>query len=145
MSSDAKQPINDSSESKGTADLKVMPVIQEFVRVGKQTVETGRVIATKSVKEEVADISVTLNRDDLSIERIPIGEYIESDAPESRYEGDTLIIPVVKEELVIQKRLVLIEEIRITKRRATTELNEQVTLRKEEVEIRTESNNELKT
>ncbi len=143
MSSDAKQPINDSFE-KSTTELKVMPVIQEFVHVGKQVVETGRVSATKSVKEEVADISVTLNRDDIRIERIPIGEYIESDAPESRYEGDTLIIPVVKEELVIQKRLVLIEEIRITKNLATTEFSEQVTLRKEEVEIRRESN-ELNT
>jgi uncharacterized protein (TIGR02271 family) len=140
MPVDPKQPMIDSSEN-----VLVIPVIQEFVHAGKQKVETGRVVATKSVRDEVADISVTLDRDEVSIERIPIGKFIESAAPESRYEGETLIIPVVKEELVIQKRLVLVEEIRISKRKAKTEFSDQVTLRKEEVEIKEEKNNELKT
>lgn len=138
MSADLKQPTSNSPKQQATIDHGVIPVIQEFVHVEKQTVDTGRVVAAKTVKEEVADISVTLMRDDVSIERIPIGEYIESEAPASRYEGDTLIIPVVKEELVIQKRLVLVEEIRITKHVVTTEFTEQVPLRKEEVEIREE-------
>lgn len=133
MPVDSKQTNIDSSKNSA-----VIPVIQEFVHVGKRTVETGRVVASKSVKEDVADISVTLNRDEVSIERIPIGKFIESEAPESRYEGDTLIIPVVKEELVIQKRLMLIEEIRISKRKAKSEFSDQVTLRKEEVEVREE-------
>jgi uncharacterized protein (TIGR02271 family) len=140
MPFDSKLPKIDSSENN-----VVIPVIQEFLHVGKQTIETGRMIATKSVKDEVADISVTLNRDEVSIERIPIGKFIESEAPKSRYEGDTLIIPVVKEELVIQKRLVLVEEIRVSKRKATSEFTDQVTLRKEDVEIREEKNNEIKT
>lgn len=140
MSVNPKKPIIDSSEK-----LKVIPVIQEFLDVGKQTIETGRVIAAKSVTEEVEDVSVKLNHDDVNIERIPISQYIESDVPASRYEGDTLIIPVVKEELVIQKRLILVEEIRISKRIVKTEFSEQVTLRKEEVEIKEERNNSMKT
>lgn len=102
-------------------------------------------VAAKTVKEEIADVSLPLMRDDVSIERIPIGKYIESEAPESRYEGDTLIIPVVREEVVIQKRLVLVEEVRIRKRIVETEFTEQVSLRREEVDVREESNNDLKT
>ena len=141
MLSDLKQRVDDSSEEQST---KALPVIEEVVHVTKQTVETGKVIAAKTIKEEVAEVSVSLNRDDVIIERIPIGKYIELEAPESRYEEDTLIIPIVKEELVIQKRLVLVEEIRITKRIAKSEFSERVTLRKEEIEIKEVSSNELK-
>ena len=144
MSTDRKLPIAHSSEKQSTTDHAILPVIQEFVRVQKETIETGRVIASKTVKNEVEDVSMTLDTDDVTIERVPIGEYIESGTPESRYEGDMLIIPVVKEELVIEKRLVLVEEIRIRKRTLQTEFSEQVTLRKEEVDVKHEKSNEVK-
>ena len=52
-----------------------------------------------------------------------------------REEGDTTIIPVIEEVLVVEKRLFLKEEIRI-RRTQTTQLHEEtVTLRREEVVI----------
>jgi stress response protein YsnF len=48
-----------------------------------------------------------------------------------RIEGDTTIIPVVEEILVVEKRLVLVEEIRIRQVATTDEVSIPVTLRKQ--------------
>jgi stress response protein YsnF len=52
-----------------------------------------------------------------------------------RNEGDTTIIPVLREVVVVQKRYEIVEEIRITKRKTERTDSQQVTLRKEEVHI----------
>ena len=53
---------------------------------------------------------------DYQIERVQIGQIVES-APEQRQDGDTLVLPVVEEVLVCEKKLLLKEEIRIARRR----------------------------
>ncbi|RYE18527.1 MAG: DUF2382 domain-containing protein [Sphingobacteriaceae bacterium] len=55
--------------------------------------------------------------------------------PPVRVEGDTTIISVVKEVLVVEKRLMLVEEIHLSKNRTETLTTVNETLRKEEVEI----------
>lgn len=54
--------------------------------------------------------------EDVDVQRVAINQVVES-VPDTRIEGDTTIIPVVEEILVVEKRLVLREEVRITKRR----------------------------
>jgi stress response protein YsnF len=56
-------------------------------------------------------------------------------APEPRYEGDTLIIPVVEEMLVTEKRLLLREEVRITRRQRTEQAEIRDVLRREIVDV----------
>jgi stress response protein YsnF len=56
-------------------------------------------------------------------------------APQTRYEGETLVVPVLEEVLVTEKRLVLVEEIRITRVRDTHRQPQTVTLRKDHIEI----------
>jgi uncharacterized protein (TIGR02271 family) len=97
-------------------------------------VETGRVRVHKRVEEVPDELLVDAGRDEVTIERVPIGQTIES-APEPRQEGDTLVIPVVEEVIVTETRLVLREEVRITRRRVTEQIPVQATLRKERVEI----------
>jgi hypothetical protein len=48
-------------------------------------------------------------------------DRIVAEPPVQRQEGDTLILPVVEEVLVVEKRLMLREEIRITRRREQVE------------------------
>ena len=52
-----------------------------------------------------------------------------------RSEGDTTIIPLYEEVLVVEKRLVLVEEIRITKRQTEKRELERVTLRREQATV----------
>jgi stress response protein YsnF len=46
-----------------------------------------------------------------------------------------MIIPVIQEVVVIEKRLMLVEEIRVNKHQTETKVSETITLRKEEINI----------
>jgi len=114
---------------------RVVPVIEEQVNIEKEVVETGSVRLTKRVKQEEVWVDVPVTREELHVEHVPINQYVETPPEPVRYEGDTMIIPVLKEEIVVQKRLVLVEEVRVTRRRIETNVPQQVSLRKEEIEV----------
>ncbi len=54
---------------------------------------------------------------------------------EPRIEGDQLIIPIMKEVLVVQRQLVLVEEVRVSKRYVTEEHEVREPVRRERVEL----------
>jgi len=92
-----------------------IPVMQEALHIGKRTVETGRgVQLNKTVSEEVWRIDDTLKQQTLDIQHIPVNAWVVGDAPTRHYDGATLVVPVLEEVLVVEKRLRLKEEIRIT-------------------------------
>ena len=97
-------------------------------------VETGRIKVHKRIEEVPVELLVDAARDEVTIERVAVDRPVES-APEPRQEGETLIIPVVEEVIVTETRLVVREEIRITRNRVTEQVPVQATLRKERVEI----------
>jgi len=76
------------------------------------------------------------------MERKPINQYVDTAPAASRYEGDTLIIPVLKEVLVVEKKLMLVEELHIRKRNTEQIITGSETLRKESVEINRSSGQE---
>jgi len=53
-----------------------------------------------------------------------------------RYEGETMIIPVLEEMLTVEKRLLLKEELHVTRRPIETRYHETVTVRSEDVHIK---------
>jgi uncharacterized protein (TIGR02271 family) len=112
----------------------VIPVIREEAVVQTRQVERGGVRVHKLVNEREEVIEQPILDEHVDVERIAIGRVVEA-APEVREEGDTLIIPVLEEMLVVEKRLVLKEEIRVTKRRTTDIEQARVVLREEQVEI----------
>ncbi|HSK70257.1 MAG TPA: YsnF/AvaK domain-containing protein [Pyrinomonadaceae bacterium] len=112
----------------------IIPVIQEEVSVDKQVVETGKVRISKKISEREELVDEPLLREEVAVERVPINQYVDA-APQARQEGDTLIIPVMREEIVVQKRLVLVEELRVRKQIVEAHEPQSVTLLKEEVEI----------
>ena len=57
-----------------------------------------------------------LFREDCDVERVPVKRMIDQPA-EIRQDGDTLIIPLMEEVLVVEKRLMLREELHIRRRR----------------------------
>jgi stress response protein YsnF len=50
-----------------------------------------------------------------------------------RYEGETMIVPVVREELVVTKRLLLVEEVHVHQQTVTTHSSQTVELQREEL------------
>lgn len=106
----------------------VLPIVQETASIRKLSRETGRV-RIETVTETVERIIKTdLDFTTVSIDRVPIDREVDS-LPEIRTEGDTTIIPVIEERLVLEKRLVLKEEIRITHHHATKTVETPIALR----------------
>jgi len=120
-------------DNLNTTGKMSIPVIEEKVHLDKKVVESGRVRITKVVSEQEVPVDIPLIHEEHDIQRVPVNQYVESPPPPIRYEGDTMIIPVVREVLVVQKRLLVVEELHITKSQVHTQDTQQITLRKEEV------------
>ena len=114
-------------------DVIVLPVVQEEINVDKREIErTVRI--TKTVGSQDVTVDEPLKREDVEIEHVAINRYVEDELP-VRYEGNTTIIPLVEEVLVVEKRLLLREELRITRRQTTVNNPQVYTLRREDVRI----------
>lgn len=116
------------------ADTVVIPIMEETLLVDKRAVVTGGVRVTKQVSEREEVIDEELLREQVTVERVPIGQIV-SEAPQARREGDTLIVPVLEEVLVTEKRLLLKEEVRITRTRTAAHEPQTVTLRTEKAMV----------
>lgn len=112
----------------------VVPVVEEVLDVTRRQVEVGRVRIQKHVHERTEVIDEPLLRDNVSVTRVPVNRVIEQPVG-VRQEGETLIVPVLEEVLVVEKRLLLVEEVHITRHTTETRQPEEVTLRREEVTI----------
>lgn len=123
------------SEERRTPSDDTLPVIEGQVSVGRRTVETGHgVRVTRGVETRTAHVDEPVIRDSVDVQRIACDRRLEGPL-EPWYDGDTLVVPVIEEVLVVEKRLVLKEEIRITRRRRETRHTEDVTLRRDAVHV----------
>jgi uncharacterized protein (TIGR02271 family) len=122
------------SETTEETDTTI-PIIEEHVEVGKKVVETGDVYISKSVHEDNVTVDLPTTKEHVHVERVPVNQYVDTPPAAVRHEGETMIIPVVREELVVVKKLFVVEELHITKKLETTHESEQITLLKEEVHV----------
>ncbi len=114
-------------------DETVMPV--PAAEGGKQWLETGKVQINKVVRQEEQSVEASLLKDVVDIRRVPVDRVI--DEPVSiRREGETLVIPVVEEVLIVEKRYLLKEEIHVTRRQVKTQTSQTVPVRREEVIVK---------
>jgi uncharacterized protein (TIGR02271 family) len=125
----------DGSRPNSEENAQRIPVIEEQLRVEKKVVETGKVHISKKVVENETAVTVPLTEESYHVERVPVNRVVDEAPQAVRYEGDTMIIPVMREVLVVQKRYEIVEEIRLTKKVTQEEHTEQVTLLREQVDI----------
>jgi len=112
----------------------IIPLLEEHLRVGKRVRETGRLRVSVTTGTEARLVEETLRSRLVDIERVPIGRTV-AEAPPVREEGDTLVIPVLEEVLVVERRMVLREEVRLRLRVEERQHAEPVTLRRQRVVI----------
>lgn len=137
-----RSTVQDSSSSQEPADRRaeiadelIVPVVAQELEVQKRTVASGRVRITKQVHERVEAVEEPLVSERVVVERVAVNQVV-TEPPATRQEGDTLIVPIVEEVLFVEKRLVLKEELRITRVRSVEMSQpERVTLRSEEVRV----------
>ncbi|MEP7037208.1 MAG: YsnF/AvaK domain-containing protein [Acidobacteriota bacterium] len=113
----------------------IIPIIEERAVINKEIVETGKVRISKRVSEHEEIIDEPLLREEVSVERVAVNQFVDT-PPEIRHEGDTMIIPVVEERMVIEKRLFLVEEMHVRKQVVESHQPQRITLQKEEVEVK---------
>jgi uncharacterized protein (TIGR02271 family) len=122
------------SEPSDAAPI-VIPVIHEELEVGKRTVDTGiGVRIHKSAREEEQTVDLPLIHEEVNVERVRVDRAVDAPVP-VRHVGDTIIVPVIEEVLVVQKQLRLVEELHIHKTRVETRQPQKVVLRKEEATV----------
>ena len=117
-------------ESQGAA----IPVFEEELRVDKTVSETDRVFIRTSVLERTEYADLELHSSEAIIERVPVYRVVDA-SPAIRQEGDTIIVPVVEEIMVVEKRLLLKEEIHIRRQNVVQHIRQPVRLRSEEVSL----------
>lgn len=115
-----------------------IPLAQEELEVGKREVETGRVRIRKVVREHEELVDERLSSEEVEVERVPVGRVVAGPL-QPRQEGDVLVLPVLEEQLVVEKRLVLVEELRVRRRAVERPYRERVVLRSEAAIVERES------
>lgn len=126
-----------TNDAIGTSDITI-PVVEERLQLGVREIETGRLRVRKEIVSESETVPVRLLDRNYRIDRVPVNAVV-SDMPVPRQEGETWVIPVVEETWVLQKRLVLTEEIRIESIVSERIEDVPVVLRKEKVSVERES------
>jgi uncharacterized protein (TIGR02271 family) len=133
-----------NSQSKEEIEEVIVPVLREKLEVHKEVRKTGTVRVRKTVRELEEVVSESLASETVDVERVPVNLIVDSPPP-VRTEGDVMIIPVVKEELVVTKQLRVVEELRVTKRKSVSDYHESITVRAEEVTVERVNPENLKT
>ena len=108
---------------------------EEELAAGTREVEAGEVRVRKNVRTDRESVEVPTRHEEVSVERVPLsGEVTEAEIGE-----DEAVIPVVEEEVVVSKRPVVKEEVRIKKDVVEdTELVEE-DVRREEIDVEDET------
>ena len=122
-------------------EIRVQRSEEEFV-AGTREREAGSVKVRKRVRTDRERLSVPKKREEVSVERVPVeedrreaegrGGALESGIVE---EDGEIRIPIVEEEIVVEKRPVVKEEIRLRKNVVEEEEVIEEDVRKEEVDV----------
>jgi uncharacterized protein (TIGR02271 family) len=112
----------------------VVPVVAEELNADTERVRTGSVRVRKTVQEHEEIIDQPLVEERAEIRRVVKDEVVEGPLP-VRQSGDTMIVPVVKEVLVVQKQYVLTEEIHIRTIRTEQRHKQRVVVKEEQADV----------
>ena len=121
-------------ERSDAAESGVLRLLAEDAAVSRQVVETGRVRLAKVTRTRDHLVDELLGRTNVEVERIPIGRLIDA-MPPVREDGDLTIVPIVEETLVVERRLMLKEEVHIRRVQTTERYQQTVKLRYQTAEV----------
>jgi len=116
------------------AGESIIPLHAEVVSIVRQEIAGDTVRVSTITREKDYFVDETLTHQRVEIERVPIGRPIRA-VPSVRKEGDTTILPVVEEIIVVERRLILKEEVRIRRVHVAEHHQETVVLREQDVAV----------
>lgn len=113
-------------------DPEIIPLFEERARIEKTVVETSHDILKIETRDYAESLTDELLSEACIVERRPVGRFVDV-APEVRIEGESTIYPVIEEVMV--KRLLLREEVTVTRKRTLTPYSETVVLRRQQATV----------
>ena len=111
-----------------------LSLIEEQLVIYKRAVSDGRVRVSTKTEFVTEAAEARLDSENVEVTRVAIGREV-SEAPAVRTDGDVTIVPVMEEVLVVEKRLMLVEEIHIRRVATTEDVSIPVELRKQRASI----------
>lgn len=123
-----------SQEKVAGEEAAVLPIVVEQATIVKRQTEAGQVTVHVSTETVERDLEAELAFEEIEIERVACERVIDS-VPEIRTEGDTTIVPVVEDRAVIHRLLVLVEEVRLTRKRRERLVTLPVQLRRQRAHV----------
>lgn len=111
-----------------------LSLIEEQLVIDKRAVRDGSVRVSTKTEFVTEAAEARLDSENVEVTRVAIGREV-SEAPAVRTDGDVTIVPVMEEVLVVEKRLMLVEEIHIRRVATTEDVSIPVELRKQRATI----------
>jgi uncharacterized protein (TIGR02271 family) len=120
---------------EGERDVTV-PVAREELDVVKREREAGQVRISKEVVSEEQELSVPVRKERVRVER----RDVEPGRPamSAAFRDETIVVPLREEQVEVEKRAVIKEEVVIHKDAVEEERRVAETVRREQVDVRTE-------
>lgn len=126
-------PLRGEGTEQGERVVRI-PITEEEMRIGKRQAQAGEVDVRKTVETKHVEQPVTRRREEVEVERRPIqGDQAVSGSADFK-EGETRI-PLMEEEIVVEKRPVAKEEVVVRKHAVEDTENVGADLRKERVDV----------
>ena len=125
-------PENDSARVSDEETLNLL-VHEEYLEPVVRE-ERRRVEVRKTIRTEPAEVSVMAFTERATVRRHRVEREVD-EVPEPYWKDNTYVIPVVEEELVVTRRLVVREEVHITRTSGTEQVTIPGTVRREVIDI----------
>lgn len=131
----------DNADNTNTTaeDEESVRLHEERVNVDKENVETGEASVDKHVVEETEEFDVPVEKEEVTIERRPVNEKVDSDFESN--EDDSVHVPLHEERVNVDKENVVSEEIVIKKNKVQDTEHVSENVRREEADINKPDNN----
>ncbi len=101
-----------SYEAYGDEDELRVQRTEEELAAGTREREAGSVSVLKRVRTEREQIEVPTRREEVTVDRVPVSE---GTATEAQIGEDEVSVPLTEEEVVVEKRPMVKEEVRVRK------------------------------
>ena len=123
-----------TAQTTNANDVRV-PVYEEELVASKRAEEVGHVHLHKEVTTEQASIPVTLEREQVTVERVPVNQTVDLSGAQGAFQGTDIDVPVMGEEAVVGKTTREVEEVRLRKQEVTEQQQVSDTVRRERVVV----------
>ena len=115
-------------------DEQTLELREEELVVHRDMRDVGEATIRTRVEEVPARLEVDAHSEEVEVEHVPVGQVV-SERKDPYQDGDVLIVPIYEEQLVVTKRLILREQLRVRRVTNTQRQLFEETLRKERAEI----------